>query len=280
MKFAIIGDPVDHSLSPQMHEAGFKAVGLDAVYQRIPVKNSEIGQGVRYLLDNRYDGWNVTYPLKEAIIPLLDRVTPEALDIGAVNTVKRVDGYLLGHNTDGEGFVQSLITKGFEFSGKKAVILGAGGAAKAIAMTLAKKGLDILILNRNVEKARWLAGQVSGCGGKASWGCLGIGDWLQKADLLIQTTPVGMKGEEYLFGLRGISPSTWVVDIIYHPAVTAFLGDAAKNGCQTMNGLDMLLYQGVLAWEFWLNRDAPVSFMQRALTEGLRSSDECDCANE
>ncbi|NLI91839.1 MAG: shikimate dehydrogenase [Peptococcaceae bacterium] len=280
MKFAIIGNPVDHSLSPEMHDAGYRALGLNAVYHRIPVTISGIGQGVRYLLDNHYDGWNVTYPLKEAILPFLDQVSPDALHIGAVNTVKRVDGRLIGHNTDGEGFVQSLPAKGFELNGKIAVILGAGGAAKAIAVSLAQKGMQILILNRNKEKAQELAEQVCKLGGNAAWGCFGAGDWLHSVDLLIQTTPVGMKSERYPFQLKGINPSSLVVDIIYYPEKTRFLADAEENGCRTMNGLGMLLYQGILAWKFWLNVEAPVSVMHRALTEKIRSLDQGESENK
>jgi len=271
MKFAIIGYPVEHSLSPEMHEAGFKALGLEAQYHRLPVQPANLAESIGYLQENHYSGWNVTYPLKEEILPFLDEVTPEALHIGAVNTVKAVDGLLVGHNTDGGGFIQSLVTKGFALPGKKAVILGAGGAAKAIAVALAEQKTEVLILNRRPEKAGQLAGHICGLGGKASSGVLEAGSWLQNADLLIQTTPVGMSGEDYVLDLKGINPAAWVVDLIYHPAETSFLADAARQGCQTMNGLDMLLYQGVLAWKFWLNLEAPVAAMRRALL--LRSTD-------
>jgi shikimate dehydrogenase len=272
MKYAIIGDPVAHSLSPVMHEAGYEALGLAAEYHRIPVRISEIEQGLEFLKANRYAGWNVTYPLKEVILPFLDEVTPEALRSGAVNTVKRLDdGRLLGHNTDGEGFILSLETKGYGPDGKKTVILGAGGAAKAIAVALAKKKTEMLILNRDQEKAKKLAEQVSGLGGNTAWGTLQAGDWLKEADLLIQSTPLGMQGQAYAFDLKGINPAALVVDLIYNPPVTPFMADAARNGCMTMNGLAMLLYQGVLAWKFWLNIDAPVKSMRRALEKSVGS---------
>lgn len=265
MKYAIIGDPVTHSLSPAMHNAGFKAVGLDAQYHRIPVKMSELKEGLQFLKDNNYNGWNVTYPLKEAIIPFLDHVSSAALAIGAVNTVKAVDGLLYGHNTDGEGFLQSLLTKGHSLKGKNIVILGAGGAAKAIAVTLAAHQAVLTILNRNESKAKVLAEKIRELGGKASWGELNSDKWLQEVDVLIQTTPIGMKGEKFPFSLEGIALSSLVVDLIYHPARTPFLEEAELRGCATMNGLEMLLYQGVLAWEYWLNSEAPISVMHRAL---------------
>jgi len=276
MKYAIIGDPVTHSLSPQMHTAGFKAAGIDAEYNRIHVPKSDLKTGIEFLKENHYSGWNVTYPLKEEIIPLLDIVSPPALQIGAVNTVKVVKGLLHGYNTDGEGFWQSLSDKGFILNQKKVVILGAGGAAKAIAVVLAEKQVDMLILNRDQGKARGLAEHVGRLGGSAAWGTLTAGTWLQEVDLLIQTTPVGMKGESLPFDLHGIRPSCWAVDLIYAPAITPFLRKAKQQGCETMNGLEMLLYQGVLAWKYWFNRQAPIAVMRRALLEKQRSSDKSE----
>ncbi len=267
MKYAIIGYPVEHSLSPVMHQAGYKEVELKAEYHRIPVQSADLCQRIQYLKDNHYAGWNVTYPLKEDIIPYLDQISPEAERIGAVNTVKVVDSLLIGQNTDGEGFVQSIRTKGYSLQGKRVVILGAGGAAKAIAVAMVQHECEMLILNRDVNKAKRLARKVLSLGGKATGVLLEKGDWLHEVDLLIQTTPIGMNGESYPFDLAGINSSAWVVDLIYHPAVTPFLEDAESQGCQTMNGLEMLLYQGVLAWEFWLNIEAPVSVMRKALRQ-------------
>lgn len=274
MKYAIIGYPVDHSLSPEMHEAGFKAAGVDAIYERISVRPSELAAGIHYLKDNHYDGWNVTYPLKEKIIPYLDQMTPEARNIGAVNTVKIENGLLYGHNTDGDGFIQALLSKGFVFENKKVVMLGAGGAAKAIAVSLARYNVKLLILNRTQDKAEVLAEQVNALGGEASGDILAPGAWLESVDLLIQTTSVGMIGEPYLIKLDGITPSAWVVDLIYYPAVTNILSEAAARGCQTFNGLDMLLFQGALAWEFWLGIKAPIDSMRKALIKRLSVSSE------
>lgn len=266
-KYAIIGYPVEHSLSPVMHEAGFKAVGLNAEYHKIPLQPADLRQGLDFLRESGYQGWNVTYPLKEHILPLMDILTPAATNIGAVNTVKLTDGLLQGHNTDGEGFLLSLSTHGYHFPHKKAVILGAGGAAKAIATALAEREMEILIVNRTNDKAKNMAEHISALGGRASWGNMADGDWLTRVDLLIQTTPVGMKGEDHFLDLRGIPSSAWVIDLIYNPRVTPFLRQAKEYGCKTMNGLEMLLYQGVLAWEYWLKMKAPISVMGRALQE-------------
>jgi len=266
-KFAVIGFPIEHSLSPLMHEAGYKALGINAEYHRIPLRIDELGQGIDFLKINNYDGWNVTYPLKEHIMPLLDSITAQALAIGAVNTVKAAHGSLEGHNTDGEGFIESLLDKGYNFEGKKVVILGAGGAAKAIAVALANRKAELLILNRTEEKAKKLAGQVLDLGGRADWGVLAAGEWLRYVDLLVPTSAVGMGGEQYPLRLDGINPASCVVDLIYRPPVTLFLAEAADKGCKIINGLEMLLYQGALSWKIWLDIEAPVSVMRNALLE-------------
>ncbi|MGI5901938.1 MAG: shikimate dehydrogenase [Desulfitobacteriia bacterium] len=269
-KYAVIGFPIHHSLSPLMHEAGFKFLGLEGEYHRIPVTIDKLEESLDYLKSNHYAGWNVTFPLKEKIMPLLDYITPEALACGAVNTVKVVQGNLYGYNTDGEGFVQFLQEKGFDFSKKQVVILGAGGSAKAIAVALAKTKVKTLILNRTEEKAEKLARQIRNLGAEASWGSFKRGEWLYHVDLLIQTTSLGMSGEQYPLDLQGLNSRAWVVDLIYKPMVTPFLNQAAAYGCQTFNGLGMLLHQGALAWKIWLGIEAPLSAMREALLRGLR----------
>lgn len=274
MKYAIIGYPVEHSLSPVMHEAGFKAAGIKASYTVLPIKPDGLAQGIEYLKNNGYNGWNVTYPFKEAVIPYLDELSPHASFIGAVNTVKAEKGLLKGFNTDGEGFVYSLTSKGYDFTAKNIVILGAGGAAKSIAAALAVLKTKIFILNRTESKARFLSELVQTLGGTASWGTLRSGDWLKHVDLLIQTTPIGMKGENYPIDLKGINPSAWVIDLIYYPACTAFLAQASALGCRTMNGLEMLLGQGIMAWKIWLGCDAPVTEMRQSLLDTQKRAED------
>ncbi|GAB6171422.1 shikimate dehydrogenase [Paradesulfitobacterium aromaticivorans] len=277
--FAVIGDPIEHSLSPVMHRAAFKAKGIVAEYQRFRVSPDNLGAAVSGLVALGIDGWNVTIPHKEKIIPFLHELTPEAARAGAVNTVKVNSGRLIGHNTDGLGFVRSIETEFLRtesidpntigFNGKNAVILGAGGAAKGIAFALADRGTKLHILNRTEEKAHELAGLVRAQGGEATGGELLPGKWLGQADLVVQTTSVGLKGEKFLFSLDGINPKAFVVDIIFRPRETAFLCEAKARGCHTLNGLGMLLHQGVLAWEFWLEERAPLAEMWDALTKAL-----------
>lgn len=265
--FAVIGDPIEHSLSPLMHNAGYRALGLAAEFQRFRVESDRLAEAVKGLSALGFAGWNVTLPHKEKIVPLLDSLTPEAERAGAVNVVKIEEGRLIGHNTDGLGFVLSVKEILKDLKGKKAVILGAGGAAKGIALALAGQDVQIHILNRTLDKAQLLAEQVRQGGGVAKAGALAPGDWLKDVDLLVQTTSLGLQGESYSFSLEGISREALVVDIIFNPWETAFLQDARKQGCPTRNGLDMLLYQGAYAWEFWLGGQAPVEVMERALKD-------------
>jgi shikimate dehydrogenase len=267
--FAVIGNPIAHSLSPVMHRAGYHAVGLDAEYQKFEVPPEGLGDAVRGLRGLGFTGWNVTVPYKERIIPFLDELTIEAQRAGAVNTVKVCEGRLLGHNTDGAGFVRSLRDYIDLNPGMNVVILGAGGAARGIAMALAPFGIQLHILNRTLERAKGLVQNIRELGGQAEFGEWGPGDWLTQADCVIQTTSIGLRNEPYPFSLQEIAPHTLVVDIIFNPWETSFLREAKDKGCRTINGVEMLLYQGVLAWEFWLGGQAPVQAMKKALYEAL-----------
>ncbi len=267
--YAVIGDPIAHSLSPEMHNAGYDALGIDAEYQRFHVEPRHLAGAVEGLCALGFSGWNVTLPHKETIISFLDTLTPEARRAGAVNTVKILEGQRIGHNTDGAGFIRSVEGSMNGFKGKKAVLLGAGGAAKGIALALAEQGMQVHILNRTPEKAEALVQVIQREGGTATSGDFAPGDWLDEVNLLVQTTSVGLRGEPFPFSLQGISEQALVVDIIFNPSQTAFLQDSMKQGCRTLNGLGMLLYQGALAWEFWLGGQAPVEAMQLALKEQL-----------
>lgn len=263
--YAVIGDPIKHSLSPRMHNAGYRALGVKAEYHRFHVKPAQLSEAVEGLCALGFSGWNVTIPHKESIVSLLDTLTPEAQRAGAVNTVKIHEGQRIGHNTDGAGFVRSVEGDMNGFQGKKAVLLGAGGASKGVALALAEQGMYLHILNRTPDKAKELVQVIQSLGGTATSGELAPGDWIEDVDLLIQTTSVGLHGEKFLFSLQGISEQALVVDIIFNPSQTAFLQEANKLGCRTLNGLGMLLYQGALAWEFWLGGQAPVEEMRQAL---------------
>ncbi|CAA7601601.1 shikimate kinase/shikimate dehydrogenase [Acididesulfobacillus acetoxydans] len=265
--YAVIGDPIDHSLSPLMHTAGYRALGLEAKYLRFRVSRDQLKDAAIGLRSLGFAGWNVTIPHKEAIISYLDELTPAAVAAGAVNTVKNSEGRLIGHNTDGEGFIRAVSESVSSWQGKTAVILGAGGAARGIAQALNEKGMRLIILNRTAGKAEELARLLRQNGGEVCAGKLAAGPWLSEADLVVQTTPVGLGGEPYPLSLQGIREGTLAVDIIYKPWQTPFLREAENLGCRTMNGLAMFLHQGALAWEFWRGEQAPLPAMRAALAE-------------
>ncbi|MDR3586645.1 MAG: shikimate dehydrogenase [Desulfosporosinus sp.] len=267
--YAVIGHPIEHSLSPVMHKAGYEALGVNAKYHRFDVEPRHLPEAVEGLCALGFSGWNVTLPHKEHIIPFLNTLTPQAKRAGAVNTVKIQEGQRIGHNTDGVGFVRSVEKELNGFKGKLAVLLGAGGASKGIALALAEQGMKVHILNRKLEKAEALVEVIQREGGTATAGALAPEGWLEEVDLLVQTTSVGLHGESFPFSVQGISEQALVVDIIFNPSETAFLHEAKQQGCRTLNGLGMLLYQGVYAWEFWLGGQAPVEAMGQALQDQL-----------
>lgn len=265
MKYAVIGNPAQHSLSPVMHMAGFLTSKIDATYEAITVLPEELDATVKKL-SGEYNGWNITYPYKEDIIKYLDVISEGARILGAVNTVKNEQGKLSGYNTDGLGFVAAVKNAGFIPKGNKVVMIGAGGAARAIVFELARERAEITIVNRNQQKAEELAKQVEdvcGCSVKcAPWE---KGEWLTSSELIIQGTPVGMQNEPFTLDLEGMKNNALVVDLIYKPLETDFLRQAKKVGCRTMNGLEMLLYQGAYAWDIWFGRKAPIESMRKAL---------------
>ncbi|KLU66358.1 shikimate dehydrogenase [Desulfosporosinus acididurans] len=268
--FAVIGNPIGHSYSPGMHNAGYKSLGIDAQYHRFQVPPDRLAEAVNGLCALGFSGWNVTLPHKETIIPHLDTLTPQAKRAGAVNTVKIVDGEKIGHNTDGDGFICSIESELQEFADKKAVVLGAGGASKGIALALAAKGMRVHILNRTPEKASELVRILDSKGGRGSFGEFKPGDWLKDVDLLVQTTSLGLRGEPFPFALEGICPKALAVDIIVNAQETSFLQEAKKLGCRVLDGTGMLLHQGALAWEFWLGGQAPIEVMRKGLQDQMQ----------
>lgn len=269
----VLGYPVAHSLSPVIHQAAFAVTGINAAYLPwavAPDRLSEAVQGLR-AMENLL-GANVTVPHKEAIVPLLDGMTPEAEALGAVNTVLPRDGKLLGDNTDGTGFLAALREDlGCETAGLTAVILGAGGAARAVAMSLARAGARRIVLaNRSLDRARqlaaWVAARYPACEVAAQ--ALQI-EWqvseVPEIRLLVNTTSVGLHASDpQLFDYASLSTQTKVCDLIYNPPETALLRWARSRGCRVANGLGMLVHQGALAFERWTGNPAPVQAMREA----------------
>jgi len=269
----IIGFPVAHSLSPVMHNAAFAALGLDWVYVPFPVPPERLEAAVAGLCALGVAGFSVTIPHKVAILPLLDRISPEAELIGAVNTVALKDGLLTGFNTDGIGLLAALAGKlGFSASGRSILVLGAGGAARSAVVALAGAGaLRIDLANRSPENAdtlvRSLSGRLPGCAVAAhSLERLSQPEYLSAFDLIVNTTSVGMKGDSFPgLVLSGLKPGLAVYDMVYAPPVTPLLAQAGSCGIAAANGLGMLVAQGEAAFAIWTGAAAPGGCMEQAL---------------
>lgn len=287
----IIGRPVAHSLSPLMHNRAFAHLGLDWVYVPFEVEEDALGPAIAGLKALSVRGVNVTIPYKTAVMPFVDRLAPAAAAVGAVNTIINRRGQLVGDNTDGIGFIRSLTDEAnFDPAGARVLVLGAGGAARAIAVELARHGAErIAIANRTEARARELAEVVERHGAAVTALDLEPGrlaSVLESADLLVQTTPLGLSGNTVNTvadqdgapaGDTGLPvdadllrPPLLVADIVYTPIETPLLNAAGRNGCAILPGWGMLLYQGVEAFERWTETAAPVDVMRAGLLEALR----------
>jgi shikimate dehydrogenase len=263
--YGILGRPVAHSLSPAMHNAAFRELGLNAVYVAFPV--TDLAQAVAGLRGLQIQGASVTIPFKEEIISLIDELDPQAARMGAVNTVVNRDGGLVGYNTDWLGALRALEEK-TEIAGKRVLILGAGGASRAIVFGILEKGGQVAITDLEQDKVQALSLQL---------GVEVVGpDYLSQypADILINATPVGMEPRS---GDIPIDPDLLgrfqvVMDIVYKPLETRLLQEAGAKGCQVIDGLRMLIHQATEQFTLWTGRPAPLKIMAGAaygsLSEG------------
>ncbi|TCI28732.1 shikimate dehydrogenase [Exiguobacterium sp. SL-10] len=241
MRLAVIGHPIAHSLSPVLHEQWLRASGLFGRYEALDVAADELADLFQTMRDGNWDGFNVTIPYKEAVIPYLDALDHAAEAAGAVNTVYRRDGKLIGTNTDGAGLVAAL-DRHTDWTGR-VLVIGAGGAARGIISALPTR--SVTVTNRTMERAERLA---------AAFGieALALTDVdLSRYDVIIQTTSVGMNGVDSPISLKGLRQNTVVCDIIYRPLVTPFLKEAAKTDAKIVYGTAMFVGQGALAFEYW-----------------------------
>jgi shikimate dehydrogenase len=277
MKYTgLIGYPVAHSLSPRMQEAGFRALGIDARYALWETPASQLEARVHSLRAPEMYGANVTIPHKEAVLPWLDEIDPQAQRIGAVNTIVNRAGRLVGYNTDAPGFLRALREQGgpaFSLQGRRALLLGGGGAARGAAVALLESQIGLLtILGRNEERLATLVAHLRQQNAHHPVQGLLLDSAearqaLCTADIVVNTTSVGLKpGDETLLIDAGLLPaSALVMDMIFNPPQTPLLRAAAERGCSTLNGLPMLLYQGTLALELWTGQNAPEEVMRAAL---------------
>lgn len=291
--YGILGHPVTGSLSPAMQNAAFQALGINAVYLAFPVLPDDLPGAAAGLAAANVAGFNLTVPHKLAILPLLREITPEAKAIGAVNTVRCGEGGMAGANTDGEGFLLSLQHDlAWKPRHKQVLLLGAGGAARGIAISLLGAGLARLhIANRTVERAQALAADCRALYPAAqvtASGLEGLGD--SAPHLLINSTTMGMRDtamRDTAMGNTGMGSTDTgetagsplelaplgvreaVIDIVYYPTQTPLLAQARALGLAHTNGIGMLLHQGALAFHYWTGQDAPLEVMRAALESGL-----------
>ncbi len=276
IRFGVIGDPVAHSASPPMHNAALKACGLDMEYVRIHLHPSELEEGFRLLSQHGFAGVNLTIPHKTAIIPLINSIDPNAERLGAVNTVRFENGESRGYNTDGPGLVRAIMASfGARLGELRAIIIGAGGGAgRAAAIQCAIEGCsEITLVNRTQSKAEALADSLRELtAGKPAPSIRAIADSreslslaLADADIILQCSSLGMKeGDPSPLPKQAIEARHFVYDTIYSRR-TQLIGDAEEAGARCANGLSMLLHQGALAFEIWLQQPAPVEVMSTAL---------------
>jgi shikimate dehydrogenase len=276
----IFGDPIGHTLSPAMHNAAFKAIGLNAVYVPFHIKADSKGAlktAVEAIRAMNMLGVNVTIPHKERVFKFLDEVDEHAIDIGAVNTIVNRDGRLFGYNTDGAGYLLSLRKDtGFKPTGKRVVIIGAGGAARSILYSiLGLKPVSVVLANRTVKRADSLANEFarkfSVTVETTDLERAAMEKALSSADLVVNTTSIGMMGKGELgLPLKALPSKAVVSDIVYRPLKTGLIKDAEKRGLKIHTGLGMLVRQGAIGFELWTSKKAPVSIMEKAALKALR----------
>ncbi len=274
----IIGDPVEHSLSPAMHNAAIAHLGMDYIYLPLPVKRKDLAVAVAGFTAIGLKGFNITIPHKQAIIPLLSEVSPLAKSVGAVNTVWRSDEGWLGTNTDVEGFLAPLKSLNRDWSNTVALILGAGGAARAVVAGCHQLGCgEIHVVGRNLEKLAvfaesWLSAPIPVKLTIHAW--TELSTLLPETGLLVNTTPVGMYPQVDRSPLSAadftqVSSRTIVYDLIYTPNPTEFLKQAKAVGAVAVDGSEMLVQQGATALKIWLGQPVPVDVMRQALQQKL-----------
>ncbi|MGV3041421.1 shikimate dehydrogenase [Staphylococcus rostri] len=267
MKFAVIGHPIEHSLSPIMHHANFEALQLNHEYQALNIPPAHFHHIRDIAAEYALDGFNVTIPHKERIIPYLDDMTDEAKAIGAVNTVLIKNGRWIGHNTDGIGFVKGLNDYYGDLSNAKILIIGAGGASKGIAYSLSQKtSHQIAVANRTMARFDDWQFDIE------AHALSEVDTIAHQYDIIINTTPVGMHtSTDQVVSLQQLKQDALVCDIIYIPAETAFLKAAKAQGYDTYNGLDMFVYQGAESFNFWTGQQADIDAMRQRVTKRLYS---------
>jgi shikimate dehydrogenase len=275
MIYGIFGHPVEHTFSPGMHNSAFYKLGMDACYVPFAVPPGKLEDAVRAVLPLGLRGLNITVPHKERVLAFLDELTEEARLIGAVNTIEIRKERLIGHNTDGRGFLRSLREHGgLDPKGKKFLFIGSGGAARAVSFSLALAGAAAInFRDIDARKAALLANNIREKTGvpARSIGQKMLPEHAVDADCLINASPLGLRRSDPLpLPAELIRKKHLICDLVYNPQETALLNTAKKRGAKILSGLGMLLYQGVIAFEIWTGEKAPVLVMKNALARQIR----------
>lgn len=261
----IVGYPLDHTLSPAMHNAAFRSAAVRGIYLRWVTMVDELEDFLEVVEALGIRGFNVTIPHKESIIPFLDRVDPVAERIGAVNTVVNENGSLVGRNTDVIGVERTFERHGVDVRGKAALVLGAGGASRSVLSFLVSKGADVDITNRTLAKAESLA---------RTFGAEAVTARVaeeKKYDVIVNCTPLGMKGfpQEMSISPHVLQEGQFVMDTVYNPPVTPLLAEASRKNAVAVNGKDMLIYQALASFEMWTGKAVEYEVMEKAFREVL-----------
>jgi len=269
--YAVIGDPIDHSLSPNIHNAAFRHLKLDHSYIAYKISAGELAAGIDSLKKIKIAGFNVTIPHKIEIMKFLDDMDTTSKVIGAVNTVSNENGKLKGYNTDMIGFLDPIKKKNLAIKDSQVLLLGAGGAARAIVTAMIKeKASKITIVNRTQENANKLADFAKKIGGNADAVSIQkanelVGDY----KFIINSTSIGMKNEPSPISTRNISKNSVVYDIVYQPINTDLIKKSKENGATIIYGYEMLLSQAACSFEIWHKMQAPYDVMKKALLGGV-----------
>ena len=269
--FAVIGDPIDHSLSPNIHNAAFRELELDCTYIAYRIPKDELEEGIESLKKINISGFNVTIPHKVEMMKYLDKVDEGCSVIGATNTVSFSDGVLKGYNTDMDGFLDPIKKKDIPIKDSKVLLLGAGGAARAIVAAFAKENAkEIVIANRTIEKADELVE----FGKKVGIDAIAIrledaAKYITTHKFIVNSTSIGLKNEPSPIPTDSISENSIVYDIVYMPMNTDLLKKSKEKGATIIYGYEMLLGQACRAFEIWHEREAPYEVMKRALLGGF-----------
>ncbi|MEZ5381051.1 MAG: shikimate dehydrogenase [Microthrixaceae bacterium] len=272
----VIGDPVRHSLSPAIHNAAYAATGLDWVYLALPVGEERLGEALSGMVALGIDGLSVTMPHKARAAEYCDELTPAAEALGVVNSLRRQGARLVGHNTDGSGFVTALANNGWSSSIRSAVVVGAGGTARAITHALGAAGAHRVTVAARRARAGDSVAALAGPAGEARpLGEMGAHQW-READLVVNTTPVGMAGSALpngsLVPVELLRSDAVVADVVYHPRVTPMLSAAAAAGHRCLGGVDLLLGLSAEVFTWWTGQAAPLEAMRGAVLAQLDGS--------